>query len=350
VKVISLKNHKKFLIYSSVIILFLLLSLIISINFFEYKRQKHILIDNIKHHLELCSYKLNCKDVKISFVSKKNHIKLFNLEESKNNFYMIFGLKFLKKYYLKLSLDKKNFYNKLNNIKKNFLIKFIIEFLIIIIITGIIVFILLIPLKEAYKLNEEFIKDILHDLNTPLTALKLNLFILKKKYKNDDKIKDIEQNIQTIIAYQKKLKNYLNLDLGEKTKINLKKLIDNKLKFYSNLYPSIEYKNLVNCNLTINESALSSILDNIISNAFKYNKENGKIIIYMKDKKLIIKDTGIGIKDTKKVFNRFYKETERGIGVGMNIVKKYCDALDIPIKIESNSDGTTVILDLSNYC
>ncbi len=64
---------------------------------------------------------------------------------------------------------------------------------------------------------------------------------------------------------------------------------------------------------------------------------------------LEIKDTGIGIENTKKVFDRFYKEQDRGLGIGLHIVKKLCDELKIDIKINSKQDiGTIVYLDISN--
>ena len=41
------------------------------------------------------------------------------------------------------------------------------------------------------------------------------------------------------------------------------------------------------------------------------------------------------IKDTKKVFHRYYKENESGLGIGLSIVKQLCNNLDIKINIES---------------
>ena len=62
---------------------------------------------------------------------------------------------------------------------------------------------------------------------------------------------------------------------------------------------------------------------------------------------LLIKDSGRGIDNVKKVFERYYKESERGLGIGMHIVKKLCDALGIGIRIESEpGKGTIVALDL----
>ena len=263
---------------------------------------------------------------------------------------MYFDIPQFKTYYLKLIIPKKIYNKKLQYIKLKILKMFILELVFILIITLIFIYILFIPLKEAYKLNETFIKDILHDLNTPLTTLKMNLYLLKKNPEKK-RIEEMEKNIQRILKYQENLKNFLSMNPNQIETFNIKNIIEEKLKFYSNLYPHVSYENKADCKITINKNAFNSILENIISNAFKYNKKNGKVLVYMENKNLIIKDTGIGIKNPKKIFNRFYKENERGTGIGMNIVKKLCDELKIPIKVISEKNkGTTIILNLKKYC
>ena len=345
-----MKFEKKFLIYSFIIIFGLLLGLISFINYTEYQKEKHFIIDSMKRELEICSYKLNCKDVKVDFQKKSDKFSPFVLNQDKNSFYMLFDISQIKKYFLKLSVAKSIYENKLKNVKNKILEKFFVELIFILIITLLFVYILLIPLKEAYKINETFIKDILHDFNTPITTLKLNLYLLKKELGKNEKIEKIEQSIKTILNYQENLKAFLSHNPNQIGTFDIKELIDEKLEFYSTAYPNIVYKNKADCKITINRQAFNSILDNLISNAFKYNKKDGKVEIFLKNKKLYIQDTGRGIKNPKKVFERFYKENERGVGIGMSIVKRLCDELKIGINIDSNENGTTVILDLKRYC
>jgi signal transduction histidine kinase len=91
-----------------------------------------------------------------------------------------------------------------------------------------------------------------------------------------------------------------------------------------------------------NRDAFSRIIDNLLSNAGKYNKKDGKVTIRFLDEKLIIEDTGKGIINTKRVFERFYKEQERGIGIGLHIVQKLCEELDIDIELDSTVGVGTV--------
>jgi len=93
--------------------------LFININF--YNEKKHLIKDEIKRELELCSYKLNCKNINVSF-EKKDNQELLVLKEGNNSFYMYFSLSYLKKFYLKLSMSKKNYLQEVLKLKKNMLI------------------------------------------------------------------------------------------------------------------------------------------------------------------------------------------------------------------------------------
>ena len=345
-----MKFEKKFLFISFFTFFTLQLVFIAIINDYSYKEYKYFIKDDIKKQLEICSYKLNCQNVKTSFINKqKTKIKPFTLVEKHNELYMLFGFNYLKKYYLKLSIDKKYYEQKLSKLKKNILKKFFIELVIIFILSIIFSLFLFIPLKEAYKINEIFIKDILHDFNTPLSTLKLNLYLLKKEIGENKRIEKLNQNINMLLNYQKNLKTFLNNNPNQKETFNIKNIIDEKLKFYSINYPTIKFKNEANLIINTNKNSFESIIENLISNAFKYNKKNGSIHIYIKNNILYIQDTGIGIKNPSKVFNRFYKENERGIGIGMHIVKKLADELKIDIKISSEiNKGTTISLNLKH--
>lgn len=90
-------------------------------------------------------------------------------------------------------------------------------------------------------------------------------------------------------------------------------------------------------------------MDNILINASKYNSPIGEVIVSIRGDTIEIRDSGKGIKDIDKVFQRYYKEQKRGIGLGLHIVLKLCNELNITIELESEVDiGTVVILDLKH--
>ena len=100
----------------------------------------------------------------------------------------------------------------------------------------------------------------------------------------------------------------------------------------------------------------SIILNNLISNALKYSKDNGRVEIVIEKVKAttIIKviDDGIGISSTElsKVFNSFYRTTNsnnlteiKGTGLGLSIAKRLCDILAIEIEIFSEENVGTIL-------
>lgn len=93
---------------------------------------------------------------------------------------------------------------------------------------------------------------------------------------------------------------------------------------------------------------LTRILDNLLSNAAKYNKPHGEVRLTIDHETIIIEDTGKGIKQPKKALQRYYKEQTRGLGLGLHIVQKLTEQLHIMIEIDSVIDqGTRVSLDFS---
>jgi two-component system phosphate regulon sensor histidine kinase PhoR len=100
-----------------------------------------------------------------------------------------------------------------------------------------------------------------------------------------------------------------------------------------------------------------TLLNNIIGNAIKYNKDGGSVDIDMvraqDDIKIIVKDTGIGIPkaDQTRIFERFYRVDKGrsrqlgGTGLGLAIVKHIVSLYNGTIHLTSELDiGTTIVI------
>lgn len=92
-----------------------------------------------------------------------------------------------------------------------------------------------------------------------------------------------------------------------------------------------------------NRGHLKILLGNLIGNAIKYNKENGKIFVSLGTNTLSIEDTGIGIpkKEQKKIWSRFYRvkehrNLEEGFGLGLAMVQKICEMYHYTYHLESS--------------
>ncbi len=215
--------------------------------------------------------------------------------------------------------------------------------------------------KEAQDSVKNLIDESLHELNTPISTIEININLLKKSLHNEKNLKRLDRitkaasNLKELYnKTEERLKDQIDLD--EKEEFNLNELIAQSLLHFEEELKSSK----ISINNTIPKTALYTnryqfqrAINNLISNAIKYNKRGGKIDLSFKNDTLTISDTGIGI-ETKNLFiiyEKSYQEnpTTKGFGMGLSIVKHYCDKNKIPIKIETIKDqGTKVNLNLTN--
>jgi len=206
------------------------------------------------------------------------------------------------------------------------------------------------PLNDMIQNLDDFIKNLVHDLNTPATSILLNAQLLQtKKGKNDDKrIARIESSTKEILSLYKNLSVLLNEHKFELIQQDISPIIKNIIESFKDQHTNIEFKFISEdeCFLKIDKQALEQILNNLISNACKYKaKENSFVHVHLENRQLIIKDNGLGMQYPEKVFERLYSEHTKGHGIGMYIVQKLTEAMNIRIQFNSKKDvGTEVIL------
>lgn len=206
------------------------------------------------------------------------------------------------------------------------------------------------PIQEMIKHLDSFILDLIHDLNTPATSILLNTNLLLKNEEDEKKQKKLSRiklSADTIASLYKNLEIILDHKL-EETDIDFGILLSQKIEDFKLHYPNIyfDFVQKDKSNIRSNEKALSRIIDNILSNACKYtNQKEPKVQIIFENQILYIIDNGKGVQYPSKIFQREYKESQKGHGIGMHIVHKLCDNLDIKISVNSKQNqGTTVIL------
>ena len=233
--------------------------------------------------------------------------------------------------------------------------------LIVLIIFGLFfVSIFLRPMRNSIVLLDNFIKDTTHELNTPISAILANVEMMDTSLmseKNQKRLSRINIAAKTVSHLYQDL-TYLTLSHNRKSKdewIDMKQLIEDRVEYFAILAGAKK----ITFELDLKESAIfidgikiARVLDNLISNAIKYNKRNGKIFITLRKNYLQVKDTGIGIKSKKvnEIFERYtrFNSSEGGFGIGLNIVKSIIDEYDLQISVESIVDvGTTIRIDFT---
>ncbi len=214
------------------------------------------------------------------------------------------------------------------------------------------------PLFKSDENLQKTVKETIHELNIPISTINLNTQMLEKKITDEKALKRLNR---IKLASDELLKLYENMEYHIKKEIdkidittfNLKQLILKSLTKFEDLKKDIKINvDVEDISITSDVNGFEKMLDNLISNALKYNlAQNGIIDIKFKDNNLYIFNTGKEI-DTKNlfiIFERYFQEdsSKDGFGLGLNIVKEFCDRNKIAIKIEPSKEGNTFILNLT---
>lgn len=299
--------------------------------------------------MQVCSYTLECTQFTFDFVSKEKS-KYDILHEDKG-LYSNFPIPKSKKYNIQISYSQNAYRQDIRKIQKEHALYFSLMSLLLCIVALFFTFYSINPIRKALKLNDEFIKDILHDFNTPITSMVLNIQMYTKEQGENPFIKRISLSIDTILHLQTNLKSFLHHSPTQNTEVDINNLAKTRLEFIQSMYPNLHFTYQENHKILriTNEELLTRILDNLLSNAAKYNKSKGQVNLIIKGTRIKIEDTGKGIQNIDKVLQRYQKEQARGLGLGLHIVKKLSNELNIDMNIKSEVHvGTKVILDFKH--
>lgn len=212
------------------------------------------------------------------------------------------------------------------------------------------------PLKDHLNNIEQLSKETLHELNLPISTIKTNSQML---YKNIENEKDLKRLSRILSASNMLEQRYNELDYMIKThttkEINedfyLDKLIQERIEFLQGIYPNRTFNlDLEQVEIHNDKIGLGKVIDNIIDNGVKYSQNNDNIDIILKEKILIIQDHGKGMDESEllKVFDKYYQgDTDaKGFGIGLSLVKRFCDKQQIKLSIDSKMNyGTKITLE-----
>lgn len=215
------------------------------------------------------------------------------------------------------------------------------------------------PMRASIEMMDSFINGIVHDINTPLSVINLNAQSLQKKL-NEPKLLSKNERILQGVKHIESLEEQLlfmlrihNYELKTST-FNLQELLQSRLDYYNDIRVNVEVtlqaKELF---LDADRSAITRMIDNIVINAIKYSHPKSRVEITLEKQKLIIKDSGVGIKKPKEVFNKYYREAHATKGVGLGLYVVHQIALMHHIELQVNSKvgvGTEFIVDLYTLC
>lgn len=223
-------------------------------------------------------------------------------------------------------------------------------------------------LQGTLEREKQFTSDASHELRTPLSVLKGTLEVLNRNPRSEQEYKEkITCSIKEIDRMSGMVDQLLLLARLDKSVLShhqsilLISAIDEVLQRYSSRITQkklkVKIKDTSHHEVVTDPYFLDLILDNIISNAVKYSFENStlRISIIKEGGKLICKigDEGIGIdpEEISSIFTPFFRskalahEKIKGNGLGLSIVQKACDLIQVKMEIESQlNTGTKISL------
>jgi signal transduction histidine kinase/ligand-binding sensor domain-containing protein/AraC-like DNA-binding protein/AmiR/NasT family two-component response regulator len=225
-------------------------------------------------------------------------------------------------------------------------------------------------IEEAYQqldnLKTRFFTNISHEFRTPITLIQGPLREMYDKALNGEERSTFGIMLRNAQRLSKLINQLLDLSKLEAGKMTLHACKVELVQFLREIAASYEslaanknikysfYPEVAELTVYVDMEKMEKVVHNLLSNAFKFTKENGEVIMYLKAEErhcnITVKDTGIGIPPDQldKIFDRFHQvdssqtRSFEGSGLGMALAKELVELHHGKITVESiEGEGTT---------
>jgi len=222
--------------------------------------------------------------------------------------------------------------------------------------------------KESDRLKSSFLANMSHEIRTPMNGIiGFSEFFLEPNltYGNRNKYaKIIINSSKQLLSIVNDILDISKIEAGEITlnyeRVSINKLLDDLFTFYQ--HKAQENNLILNCLkglgsdasiIEIDKLKLYQVLNNLMSNAFKFTDEGSIEFGYtLEENKLLfyVKDTGAGIEEKlqNQIFDRFTQanvdlvKKNKGTGLGLAISKNFIELFNGEIWLKSNNKGSTI--------
>jgi two-component system OmpR family sensor kinase len=221
-------------------------------------------------------------------------------------------------------------------------------------------------LNSIELLRNDFVSNVSHEFKTPLATIQGYLQLLQKSDLSEtERQVYLQRMLDGMIQLSQLTENTLKLNklenqegIFEKKVFRLDEQIREVLLFLQPKWEKEEIEldlDLEKIEFCGDEELLYQVWLNIMDNAIKYNRRNGKISVRLiqKNHRVLIEvtDTGIGMhpETMERIFDKFYQgdtsHKTKGNGLGLSLVKKIVELHEGKITYNSLLDvGTTVVI------
>jgi len=225
--------------------------------------------------------------------------------------------------------------------------------MILVTLVGIIaIFIIYNIRKKETRLSEQdrFVQHSMHEIKTPLSVITLNNELRELEFGEDEYSLEIDSAIKLLKTSYDDMSFTITkdeLDYPSETAI-LSEVLSGRIEYFKTIAKSksksISLEVNSDCKVNISLVELTRLIDNNLSNAIKYSDNNSNIDITLENDILSFRNRGKPIKETGRIFEKYYRENSviGGHGLGLSIVKDIAKKYSIDIELNSDEkNGTT---------
>jgi signal transduction histidine kinase len=202
-------------------------------------------------------------------------------------------------------------------------------------------------LLSDYQALKDFTENASHEIQTPVSIISVNLEEMLQHNIPEETFQLIVNTQQTLKRLSDLNKHLLlltkieNRQFSSDEEIDISSYIESKIVEFTPLIKSKNLKVEVTTDgvfeVRMSPELVDILLNNLLTNAVKYNSINGNIYIEISKSELKICNSGAANKLTSEtIFNRFTKENSQSFGLGLAIVKQICDTHNIGIVYLTN--------------
>ena len=191
--------------------------------------------------------------------------------------------------------------------------------------------------EKYFERQKQFIGNASHELQTPLAVLGTRIeWIIDNTQLTEEQFAELTKMRQSLHRLSRLNRTLLliskieNAQFNEKDDVDIVELIKREVEVYEEIYGYKEIECRVELPerfvVTMDESLATTMVTNLIKNAFLHTAEGGSIIISIKDGELYVANSGDEALDATRLFDRFYTSGKSGsTGLGLALVKSIAE-------------------------
>lgn len=218
-------------------------------------------------------------------------------------------------------------------------------------------------LERSFTQASRFSADAAHELKTPLTIMQGEL---ERTLQQASPGSEVQQRLSNLLDEVRRLSGIMRkllllslADAGQmslyKVEVDMSKLLALMVEDVELLAPHLSVETNIDRDLKIqgDRDLLNQVLQNLFSNAIKYNLADGWIKVYAKQTQVNIKITivnaskDIPLTDKERIFERFHRgdpartRKVEGIGLGLSLAREIARSHQGDLMLDSSSSGQT---------